>query len=59
MEELDLKYNSIMHQLKYLMQLIGLEREYINNKLDNSELSQSDLDSFLIDLIETIKSEVI
>jgi hypothetical protein len=57
MNKLDLKYNDIMKCFDYILTMCGLEKDFINNKLDKGEILQSELDSALEELIETIEEE--
>lgn len=55
---LDKRYDKIMKNLRYILKLSGINENYIDEKLDNNELSQVDLDSALMELIETIREGV-
>ena len=57
MEILDKKYNDIMQCLDYILTMCGLEKGFINKKLDNGELLQSELDSALMELMEIISEK--
>ena len=58
MEILDTKYTDIIKCLGYILTMCGLEKDFINKKLDSGDLLQSELDSALMELIETIKEGV-
>jgi len=53
--DLDNMYSAIMYELDYLLTMSGLEKGYLEKKLDNNEILQSELDSALMELIEIIK----
>lgn len=53
--DLDINYGNIMVYLRRIMELCGLDKNFIDKKLDNSEISQIDLDYLLMELIGTIK----
>lgn len=55
---LDKRYDKIMKNLRYILKLCGINENYIDERLDNNELSQVDLDSALMELIETIREGV-
>lgn len=55
--DLDMKYYKIMKELNYILVMCGLENNFIENSLDKQEILQSELDSALMELIETIKYE--
>lgn len=53
--DLDVNYGNIMVYLDRIMELCGLDKNFIDKKLDNCEITQVDLDYLLMGLIETIK----
>ena len=53
--DLDVNYGNIMVYLGRIMELCGLDKKFIDKKLDNNEISQIDLDYLLMELIATIK----
>lgn len=53
--DLDVNYGNIMVYLGRIMELCNLDKNFIDKKLDNNEISQIDLDYLLMGLIETIK----
>lgn len=53
--DLDINYGNIMVYLGRIMELCGLDKKFIDKKLDNNEISQIDLDYLLMELIATIK----
>lgn len=53
--DLDNMYSQIMYELDYLLTMSGLEKGYLEQKLNNGEMLQSELDSALMELIEIIK----
>lgn len=53
--DLDIMYSSIMLELENILELCGLDRNLIEEKLDNSEITQTDLDYYLMDLIWCVK----
>lgn len=53
--DLDINYGNIMVYLGRIMELCGLDKNFIDKKLDNNEISQIDLDYLLMELIATIK----
>lgn len=53
--DLDMKYYAIMKELNYILTMFGLEENFLDKKLDNGEVLQHELDSALMELIETIK----
>lgn len=53
--DLDINYGNIMVYLRRIMELCGLDKNFIDKKLDNVEISQIDLDYLLMELIGTIK----
>lgn len=56
---LDNKYYLIMLHIEEILELIGLDRNIIENKLNDNEISQTDLDYILLGLIdEIIEKEV-
>lgn len=55
LKDLDTYYSDIIKYLNEIMELCGLDKNFINKKLDNCEITQVDLDYLLMGLIETIK----
>lgn len=55
LKDLDTYYSDIMKYLNEIMELCGLDKNFIDKKLDNNEISQIDLDYLLMGFIETIK----
>lgn len=53
--DLDCLYGEIMIKLENIMVLCGLEKDFIDKKLNNMELLQTELDCALMDLIGVIK----
>ena len=53
--DLDVLYGDIMKNLSYILWLVGLDKDLIENKLNCGKLSQTEFDNALIDLIYTIK----
>ena len=53
--DLDIMYSDIMKGVEYILTMCGLDKNFIDNKLDNWELLQSELDNALMELIEIIK----
>ena len=51
---LDNKYYLIMKHIEEILELAGLDRNIIENKLNNNEISQTDLDYILLGLIDEI-----
>ena len=54
-KDLDNLYSDILKTLDYILIMCGLEKDFINKQLDNDILLQSELDSGLMELIETIR----
>lgn len=55
LKDLDTYYSDIMKYLNEIMELCDLDKNFIDKKLDNCEISQIDLDYLLMELIGTIK----
>lgn len=56
---LDNKYYLIMRHIEDILELVGLDRAIIENKLNDNKISQTDLDYILLDLIgDIIEKEV-
>lgn len=53
--DLDVLYGKIMICLDDIMDLCGLENDFIDKKLYNDEVTQTDLDFKLMQLISVIK----
>lgn len=51
---LDNRYCEIMDSIKYILKLVDIDENIINEKLDNSELMQTELDYALMGLIDVI-----
>lgn len=48
---LDNKYYLIMTHIEKILELIGLDKNIIEDKLNNNEILQTDLDTILLNLI--------
>ena len=53
--DLDNLYSNIIFKLEDILDLLGLDKNIIDNKLNNSEILQTELDNKLMELIEIIK----
>lgn len=53
--DLDNLYGNIIIKLENILDLLGLDKNIIDYKLNNSEISQTELDNKLLELIEIIK----
>ena len=53
--DLDNLYGNIIIKLEDILDLLGLDKNIIDNKLNNSEILQTELDNKLLELIEIIK----
>ena len=53
--DLDNLYGNIIIKLEDILDLLGLDKNIINYKLNNSEILQTELDNKLLELIEIIK----
>lgn len=53
--DLDNLYGNIILKLEDILDLLGLDKNIIDNKLNNSEILQTELDNKLMELIEIIK----
>ena len=51
---LDNRYCEIMDSIKYILKLADIDENIIDEKLDNSELMQTELDYALMGLIDVI-----
>ena len=54
---LDNRYNEIMDSIRYILKLADIDENIIDEKLNNSELTQTDLDYALMGLIDVIIDE--
>ena len=53
--DLDNLYGNIIIKLEDILDLLGLDKNIIDYKLNNSEILQTELDNKLLELIEIIK----
>ena len=53
--DLDNLYGNIIIKLEDILDLLGLDKNIINYKLNNSEILQTELDNKLLELIKIIK----
>ena len=53
--DLDNLYDNIIIKLEDILDLLGLDKNIIDYKLNNSEILQTELDNKLLELIEIIK----
>ena len=53
--DLDSLYGNIIIKLEDILDLLGLDKNIIDYKLNNSEILQTELDNKLLELIEIIK----
>ena len=53
--DLDKVYGNIIIKLEDILDLLGLDKNIIDYKLNNSEILQTELDNKLLELIEIIK----